>query len=115
MANEAVKNQEALRNSQSSNTHQSTNEIAKLMRAANFKMGSILPEHDRMHSIELARPNDSFRPNPKSINAASQLIHNDRQKTMGVSEGNPLLKGKRDFVTNNMANLKWIQPTPVSI
>lgn len=110
MVNEAAKNQEAERSKNSSVQPQfSTQDMARHMRAANFKMGSVQPEHDRMHSIELARPSDSnFRANPKSINAASQLIHNDRVKTMGVSEGNPLNKGKRDFVTNNMQQMKWI-------
>jgi len=87
------------------------------MRAANFKMGSILPEHDRMKAIELQKPIEgSFRPSAKGINAGTTLIHNERIKSNGVSEGNPLLmKGKTDFITNNMQQIRWIQPTPVSL
>ena len=83
------------------------------MRAANFSMGSVLPEHHLLNGAKLAP--ESFRPNPKSINAASQLIHSTN-KCSGVSEGNPLMKGKNsDFVTNNMQQIRWIQPTPVGI
>jgi len=117
MVIDGAKNQDMQRQLSQSVKQVSTTELSRQMRAANFKMGSILPEHDRVKSIELSKPGEgSFRPNAKSIIAGSALIHSDKIKAQGVSEGNPLLmKGKADFVTNNMQQIKWIQPTPVSL
>jgi hypothetical protein len=84
--------------------------MAKEMRAANFMMGSVQPEYTLFSPPTLG----AFRANQKSINAGSAVVHMDRQKVQGVSEGNPLLKGKAEFITNNMQQLKWIQPTPVA-
>ena len=78
--------------------------MAKEMRAANFKMGSVQPEYSLVSPPTLG----GFRANQKSITAGSKVVHMDRLKTCGVSEGNPLLKGKAEFITNNMQQLKWI-------
>lgn len=63
-------------------------EMSRMMRAANFNMGSIPPEHDRMLSQKYAA---------RTIPTSVQL--NSHRKTTGVSEGNRLMKGKGDYLT----------------
>lgn len=66
MVNDGAKNQEMQRQLGASGKQLSTTEFSRQMRAANFKMGSILPEHDRMKAIELSKPAEgSFRANAK--------------------------------------------------
>ena len=106
-ANKAAQNQEG--RSQSV-LGRSPKEFSKMMRAANFGLGSILPEHNKASAPQLA----GFRANSRSINAASTLIHNPVSKVQGVSEGNPLMKGKGNYLTEYMDSIKWIQPRPVA-
>jgi hypothetical protein len=108
MVNEGAKHDD--RSKTGDMQQKSINVMAKEMRAANFKMGSVQPEYTLVSPPALV----GFRSNQTSINAGSSVVHMDRSKVQGVSEGNPLLKGKTEFITNNMEQLRWIQPTPVA-
>jgi len=70
--------------------------MSRMMRAANFNMGSIPSEQNYA---------------ARTISHSGPL--NSHRKATGVSEGNRLMKGKGDYLSQYMAQVKWVQPKPV--
>mmetsp|Transcript_6513 Transcript_6513/g.8787 ORF Transcript_6513/g.8787 Transcript_6513/m.8787 type:complete len:90 (-) Transcript_6513:144-413(-) len=88
------------------------------MRSANFKMGSILPEHNSYRVSGLER-NDSGAGSTIGLtkngsNFKPQVQRVTPVKTQNVSAGNMIAKGNGSFKTVNQEFTNWIQPSAVS-
>ena len=85
------------------------------MRAANFKMGSILPEYNNYRPQNLERNNSgtiglqqaSGGPIFKPAIRQGTISQNPHQ----VSAGNNIARGKGSFSTVNQEFTNWIQPS----
>ena len=91
-------------------TKQDANKFASQMRNSNFKVGSILPEHNKFQpsnipidssTLGMAKKRIDFKQAGQSIVPVNNLA---------TSAGNNISKGQGDFKTINQSFVNWIQP-----
>ena len=80
------------------------------MRAANFNMGSILPEHNKYRASGLDAQKNASIGLAGSFKPRNNMPINSQQ----VSSGNNIARGNGQFKTVNQEFTGWIQPSAVA-
>lgn len=85
------------------------------MRLSNFKMGSILPEHNNYKIAGLENINSNTIGLFKNVNNFKQYPRRQSpaNKMQDISAGNNIAKGFGSFRTVNQEMTNWIQPRTI--
>ena len=89
-------------------------EFGTAMRAANFKMGSILPEHNNYKVTGLNKANQGSGSIGLTKNSSNFKPATRPNQSQAVSAGNNVAKGNGSFKTVNQEFTNWIQPSAIA-